>query len=224
MSIRERHRLWQHYCHNVRHQRQYSLRDIGVAVGDPTQLPLAPPSHTVPSAAQRVQQLLASWSASDLGAEARQSGNSPSDEQKVFELCLLLLEHADNANESGLKTLLDLGIPVNFQHPLYLETALHITCSRNTANALTTKLLKDPQVDLLLRDQFGRRPWNNAVFFGIDTPIADEVRTRTLKQAVAEGWSEIEFYETYRKDLAYWISTEWYSALSRPHDETQLPR
>lgn len=114
-------------------------------------------------------------------------------------------------------------MPVNFQHPQYLETAIHITCSRNVANALTERLLTHREIDLLLRDQFGRQAWNNAELFGINPELAKRVLDATLKQVEQQQINLETFRQEYQKYLSSWMDQEWYWHLARHSQYTREP-
>ncbi len=206
--------LWSLYQRNIVSGRQYSLRDCGIEVGARSITPFVS-SVMSPSAAQaRVQKLTAYWA---LHQSTNPSSTSPAldDERRIFEICMQFLHTADQADAARFHAFLDLGVPVNFQHPRSLETALHITCSRNTANRLTEQLLRHRETDFMLRDHLGRRAWNNAVFFGLESTLAQQVLDATLQQAIAEHQSEADFHSSYREDLRRWISTDWYEMLAR---------
>jgi hypothetical protein len=145
------------------------------------------------------------------------------DERKIVELGLEFLDAADKVRAKHFYNLLIAGVPVNFQHPKYLETAIHITCSRNAANAFTELLLDHPETDLLLRDQFGRQAWNNAELFGIDTDLAGRVLSDTLKQVKQKRISLETFQQEYQEHLSIWINQEWYYHLARRAQYTREP-
>ncbi|CAA0099487.1 Uncharacterised protein [Halioglobus japonicus] len=215
--------LWQLYQANITNHRQYSLRDLGLAVGTPTDRHFVSSEPSTDAAKSRVEQLLGAWQNSALARMSATGSEIMEDEQKLIELSMEFLLTADAVRPARFNELLDLGIPVNFQHPAYLETALHITCSRNAANGLTRVLLEHPQIDLLLRDQFGRRAWNNAVFFRLEQPLADTVTAATIKQAALENQTEADFHQEYREDLAKWITTDWYASLARSRGDVWSP-
>lgn len=205
-------KFWRLYKSNIAAQKQPSLRDLGLDVGDDTDFGLVASPNTEASA-DIVQRLILAWLEKQAKRPDRKQ-NDMDDEQKIFELCMEFLEAADRVRPQRFHELLEQGVPVNFQHPKYRETALHITSTRDSANELTKALLAKPETDLLLRDQFGRRAWNNAVFFKISQEMADELLAKTIEQAKAEGQSEEEFHQEYQQDLAGWINTQWYEMLA----------
>lgn len=206
--------LWSLYQRNVAANRQYSLRDCGLDVGAQTATHFVSSGKPLDANRARVQTLLARWM-QEQSASARPEPGNIGDERKIFELCILFLRSADQVHSARFDELLTLGIPVNFQHPHSLETAMHIACSRNAANALTGRLLQHPETDFMLRDHLGRRPWNNAAFFSLESTLAEQVLAATVKQAATEGQSATDFHREYREDLLKWISTEWYELLAR---------
>lgn len=215
--------LWRLYRANIANHRQYSLRDLGLEIGAFTDRHFVSSEISQDNGRARLERLILAWRNSELAGKSASESRIMEDEQKIFELSMEFLLTADNVRVARFKELLGLGIPVNFQHPENLETALHITCSRNAANDLTRILLEHPQIDLLLRDQFGRRPWNNAVFFRIEQSLADTVMAATIRQAALEQQTEAEFHEEYREDLATWITTEWYTSLARIRGDVWSP-
>ena len=115
--------LWRLYQANIAHHRQYSLRDLGLAVGAPTDRHFVSSEPSMETATSRVEQLLGAWQNSALARMSATESEIMEDEQKLFELSMEFLLTADNVRPARFKELLELGIPVNFQHPAYLETA-----------------------------------------------------------------------------------------------------
>lgn len=215
MDEREKERLWRDYQQGIFSGSLHSLQDWGVAVGPITTFILTGHPKWEKEAEDRANRLLAAWKRQHESKTAPQNETEKTDERKIFDLCLEFLEAADKVRPQRIDELLEAGVPVNFQHPRYLETALHITCSRNAANALTERLLACPGIDLLIRDQFGRQPWNNAELFGIDPALAERVLDATLEQLEKEQLSRDDFERDYREYLSSWMSQEWYFHLAR---------
>ncbi|GEM_PF-2699682 len=215
MNNRERDWLWRHYRQNTDAGSMHSLRDWGVAVGEEISLGLVGDAQSEKDAQERVEKLIAKWTFLLTDQNTPGKGREMSDERKIVELCMEFLEAADKRRVDRFNELLDDGVPVNFQHPKYLETAIHITCSNKFANALTERLLAHPEIDLLLRDQFGRQPWNNAELFGIDTELAERVLNATLEQVEEQQIGKDTFYQEYQEYLSEWMNSEWYFHLAR---------
>ncbi len=226
MYLRERQRLWRLYQRNLSEGRQFSLRDWGLPLGQRAQQGFVPSGGQTDSAAQRVvENLLVLWEteraldterAEDQGKDLALT-DGPDDsvtEQKVVQLCLDFLTAVDRVNQLQFDQLMAAEIPVNFQHPQHLETALHIACSRPEAAPMVETLLERSDIDLLLRDRFGRQAWNNATFFGIDPALTERVVQATEAQAKEEMGLET-FYQDYRTYLAQWMDQPWYQGLTR---------
>ena len=225
MKRRDRIRLWRLYQHNIRHNKQFSLRELDVPVGEDRSRHFVNVGQLDPQLQKKVDRLLALWQQHRQAVDHNRDDSDVDDEQKIVELGLAFWEAAEHVRRQPFYELLATGVPVNFQHPQFLETALHVTCSRNAANDLTEHLLDHPEIDLLLRDQFGRRAWNIATFFRIQPDLTDRVFQATLQQAIEdEGQTAEEFQQDYHRDLSKWMCTEWYATLARREGEILAPR
>ncbi len=223
MRNRERDRLWRRYLQNVGAGLQHSLRDWGIPVGQEGSFGLVSDAQSDKEVQERVARLIAMWVSQADDTDASGKGGEMTDERKIIELGLEFLKAADQVRPQRFYKLLDAGVPVNFQHPQYLETAIHITCSRNVANALTERLLTHREIDLLLRDQFGRQAWNNAELFGINPELAKRVLDATLKQVEQQQINLETFRQEYQKYLSSWMDQEWYWHLARHSQYTREP-
>lgn len=146
------------------------------------------------------------------------------DEGKRNKLGMALWEACERVRRHKFAELLEAGADVNFQHPVYKETAMHVTCSRNAANDLTEHLLALPETNLLLRDQYGRRAWNIATFFRIEPDLMERVLQATLEQAIEQdGQTPEQFHIEYQQQLSQWMCTEWYATLARTEGEILDP-
>lgn len=215
MDDRSNSRFWRLYQRNVASRVQFSLRDLGVAVGPVTTYGLVSTGPGEAVDRLRVERLVTLWLASAGATSVFEKEEEMSDERKIVSLCMEFLESAERVYEKRFHELLDAGVPVNFQHPRDLETAIHITCTSNLANALTERLLTHPDIDLLIRDAVGRQPWNNAVLFRIDQALADRVAEATMRQVDRQGIDRTDFEREHREYLARWMNEDWYWHLAR---------
>lgn len=225
MKTNEYLRLWALYQDNIRQEKQLSLRELNYPVGEDPVRHFFSAGQPDPQWQERVDQLLAVWQKQVEDANTQRGDSGMDDEQKIVELGLQFWEAAERVNRTAFNELLAAGVPVNFQHPRFLETALHVTCSRNAANDLTEQLLNHPDIDLLIRDQYGRRAWNIATFFRIDPDLTDRIFQATLQQAIDIDQQTVEeFHQEYQQDLSKWMCTEWYATLARTEGEILDPQ
>lgn len=204
-------RLWRIYQTNIASGRQFSLRDWGLPIGESQWSGLV--SSEAASGREVVDALLARWEQQS-GARAPGKEGAMSDEQKLVTLGLEMLDAANRRVDERLFGILDGGFPINFQHPRFLETAAHVVCSKSDNATTIRRLLSRPEIDLLLRDQFGRQPWNNAQYFGVEPDLVEFITAQTLDQANAQGILE-QFHAEHKRYLAEWIHEEWFFHLAR---------
>ena len=222
MNNREREQLWQLYRVNIAEGRQYSLRDWGLLLGKANKLGFVNLVEGELEAQAVVAKLINTWVSSTGALIAPEKAKGMSDEQKIVELGIDFLSAAEWVETTRFNQLLEAGVPVNFQHPRDLETAIHITSSRNSANTLTEQLLLHSEIDLLLRDKFGRQAWNNAEFFGIERGLAGRVLDATEQQAEDQTGLDV-FYQEYQDYLRQWINQLWFCHLTHRHFDEASP-
>jgi ankyrin repeat protein len=115
---------------------------------------------------------------------------SHSDEHVKDELMLSLseefLEAAERGNEDALQIFIEEGFPVTWQDPENGSTALHIATACQ-ARGVFRVLLKNNDMDFLLRDHKGRLASEMAYLYGDDVAVARLLGNKERKQADAQG-------------------------------------
>jgi len=97
-----------------------------------------------------------------------------------------LLHVAEHGNPEKLKIFIEVGFPVNWQHPMTGQTALHVVAACQARKALRA-LLNSGQCDFLIRDKQGRLASEIAYLHGNDPAVARLLGNKERKQAEAQG-------------------------------------
>jgi ankyrin repeat protein len=97
-----------------------------------------------------------------------------------------LLQVAERGNQEKIKIFIEEGFPVNWQHPMTGQTALHVVAACQARKALRL-LLNSGQCDYLIRDKQGRLPSEIAYLHGNDPAVARLLGNKERKQAEALG-------------------------------------
>lgn len=213
-------RLWQAYEVAIDNGDIPSLESLGVT-GLKKRSRLGFTSLSVPeteaqlAANQTIQKLLDLWQriyGKDVAAMKKEfiASNLDQQERRIFELGMALLEATKTARLNEMKELIDAGVPMNFQHPVNEQTALHIVASGGSMG-LVEILVNTNKCDYLIRDKLGKQPWNNADFFNPDPEIKELILAKTKEQAAQEGVNLFEEHKTY---LRKWFREPWYNNLS----------
>ena len=167
-----------------------------------------------------VERLIEKWSDKVQGHQQRKGQDmeslEKSNERKILELGILFLKAAEEGRADEVNEFIDAGFPVNFQHPLYHETALHIAAANNAKDVLNA-LDSTGRCDYLIRDARGKLAWNNAEFFSHNSDLSEAILTKTREQANQEGVALMEEHAAYLKQ---WFSEPWYNALSLDDEYT----
>ncbi len=115
---------------------------------------------------------------------------SDSDEHVKDKLMLRLgegfLEAAERGNTDALQIFIEEGFPVTWQDPENGSTALHIAAACQARGVLRV-LLKNDDMDFLLRDHKGRLASEMAYLYGDDVAVARLFGNKERKQADAQG-------------------------------------
>lgn len=104
-------------------------------------------------------------------------------EKKLIELGLDFIQAVDSGNFEEVQKFLDFDFPVNFQHPDFLETAMHRAASRQgeTSIKMVNILNATGKVDYLLTDSFGKYAVDNALISGEEDAV--EILSQPTRQA-----------------------------------------
>ena len=89
-------------------------------------------------------------------------------EKRLVELGLDFIQAVDSGDFQTVQKFLDFDFPVNFQHPKFLETALHRVAGMQGDDAIkmVDLLSSTGKVDYLLKDSFGKYAVDNALICG----------------------------------------------------------
>lgn len=206
-----------------------SLRELGLPVGKQTRRGFAPALGDEAKAKETVERLLTLWTATQ-GREAedmrRQNMNKlvrsweqaqgreiTEEERRIVEVGVQCLDDVAHGRIDNAREILDAGLPVNFQHPIYKSTVLHTAASKFQLNDYTNELLDRGDCDLMLRDQFGRLAWNMAVFFNPNSEdIIDRLARETTAAADREGIDLLEEQNRYQVE---WFQQKWFLRLAQ---------
>jgi len=93
---------------------------------------------------------------------------------------------AERGNPEKIKIFIEEGFPVNWQHPMTGQTALHVVAACQARKALRA-LLNSGQCDFLIRDKQGRLASEIAYLNGNDPAVARLLGNKERKQAEAKG-------------------------------------
>jgi hypothetical protein len=196
-SSREFGHFWRHYESNTQDGNLPSLSDLGLKAGEP--------------AASR---LLDYWNANSHSFYEHRMNLS--DEQKLLDVCLQFLQEARQAQVAKVREYLEMGVPINVQHPRHKITALHCATFENVDEdyrKLARFLLdNDHEINFLLEDSFGRNPWHCAMLFGFDKALTAEIYERTKMQADKIG---LDLKADLERKLDTWKRSTWFAALNR---------
>ena len=215
MNRRELDRDWLHYEKATREGQISSLHSLGLAVGRPQRLGLSPAASEgdQKAALQKTKALLLKWESQY--AKTAKDGKEMSDEQKLFELGMQFLRQAEVGPVEGFRELLEAGVPIDFQHPRHLYTALHMAAAGDTpTNRELVKILleREQEIDFLIEDEYGRIPWHNAIFFGLSEELRDRILAGTRADARIEG---IDLEVDFKSRMKEWMHSIWYRNLCR---------
>jgi hypothetical protein len=205
-----------------------SLRELGLPVGKRTRRGFAPALGDEVMAKAVVDRLIALWTRTqgkDAQAMRQQKmeklvrhweqtqGHVITDEERqILELGVKFLDDVAFGRIDSAREILDAGLPINFQHPIHQETALHIAASKVQLNDFTNELLDTGECDLLIRDRFGRLAMNTAVFFNPDSEeLIDRLARETKAAADEEGIDLLEEEAQYRQQ---WFTQNWFLRLA----------
>jgi ankyrin repeat protein len=121
-------------------------------------------------------------------SETPQSSKPTADElrETILMAGYALLRAAKDADEKGLQTLIEKGVPVNFQETTTGATALHYTAAYAARPAFRV-LMASSACDFLIRDRKGRLASEMAGVFGDDPAMARLLRIKERKQAQGQG-------------------------------------
>lgn len=129
-----------------------------------------------------------------------------SQEKQVFDLCMALLHATKTARVNEIKELLAAGVPVNFQHPVTKQTALHIAAGC-ASSGIVDLLANNEQCDFLIHDQYDRIAWDMAHFFNPDPEIEQFLLKKTKEQAKRDS---VDLLSEHRLKLSKWAHQDWY--------------
>ena len=203
-------RLWACYQKGVISGELDDFYDLGLTGIDTKKQTAFVSAGTKENAKLVVEQLLEQWMRINHQGKGQNMDDDLSNEQKIFKLGLRWLDAAEKNNVVLIKTLIKDGFPVNFQHPDYKETALHIAAAGNCREIIDL-LISTGECDYLLRDARGKLAWNNAEFFGRNEATSTLLLGHTKAQANIEG---IDLRKEHTKHLRQWFNQSWYIALS----------
>ncbi|MFI0460244.1 MAG: hypothetical protein ACH254_21880, partial [Candidatus Thiodiazotropha endolucinida] len=155
---------------------------------------------------QNINKLVRSWGQAQ-GREITE------EERRIVEVGVQCLDDVAHGRIDNAREILDAGLPVNFQHPIYKSTVLHTAASKFQLNDYTNELLDRGDCDLMLRDQFGRLAWNMAVFFNPNSEdIIDRLARETTAAADREGIDLLEEQNRYQLE---WFQQKWFLRLAQ---------
>lgn len=212
-------RLWRRYIRSVADGEIPGLGALGLpGLGDRSRLGFTGTYTPENASTGTVETLLGLWSRmleKDVAAMKQDSGTDER-ERRIFELGMAFLHAASTARIDPMRELMEAGIPVNFQHPVTRQTALHIAAAGATVE--TVKLLVDTgQCDYLIRDRFERIPWDSARLFSRYPEVQALLLTETKKQAARES---ADLLDEHRKKSRIWVHQPWYrQALSERYGD-----
>lgn len=143
----------------------------------------------------------------------------PAMERQIFDLCMALLHATKTARVTEMRELLEAGVPVNFQHPVTKQSALHIAAGC-ASKSVVDLLVATQRCNFLLRDQYERIPWNMAHFFNPDSSIEKLLLKMTKEQAQRKS---VNLLTEHKEQLRKWTHQEWYyAALRIKYDESGI--
>jgi hypothetical protein len=221
MDKRQFERDWRDYETNTKDGELPDLRSLGLLVGRPRTFGFA--GRGISAEQQRegeqaVARLLTYWN-----SQAFSTGDpAMSEEKKLLGLCLEFLQSARHAQVDKVKQYLEMGVPVNFQHPRHKYSAMHCATFENDDedyHKLARYLLDSSyQINFLLEDGHGRVPWHCAMFFNYDEALTTEIYDRTRLQAERIN---LDLHADFQyKFQTQWMQSTWFEALSRKIDFT----
>ena len=151
------------------------------------------------------------YAVNDTQKDMEMDNQNLSEEEKIFELGMELLTALEKGQKSEVVKLLEVGVPINFQHPKTKSTALHIATAGSNLVAIKM-LMKHDNLNYLLRDKWNRIPLDNAMFFSIFPEAVDMIAPNTKKQALREG---VDLKEEFKQNLRLWVQQDWYQQLGQ---------
>jgi len=77
----------------------------------------------------------------------------------------------------------------------------------------------DQNIDFLIEDEYGRIPWHNAIFFGLDESLRGRIYERTLPAAEEEGF---DLQQDFKQKMKKWMNEFWYSNLARANGSEDM--
>lgn len=147
------------------------------------------------------------------------ASNHSMQERQVFDLGMALLHATKTARLAQMKELLDAGVPINFQHPITKQTALHIAAGC-ASEGIVDLLINTQQCNFLVRDEYDRIPWDMAKFFNPDPKIERLLLEKTKEQAKRES---VDLLAEHRKKLSKWAHQDWYyTALNIKYGDSEI--
>lgn len=210
MNISKFQRLWMHYQKQVTSGELSDFYDLGLTGLDTKKQTAFVSAGTKENAILIVERLLEQWTSINHRGKGQNMDDDLSNEQKIFKLGLRWLDATEKNDVALIKTLINDGFPINFQHPEYKEDALHIAAAGNYREIIDL-LINTGECDYLLRDARGKLAWNNAEFFGHNEATSTLLLGHTKAQANIEG---IDLRKEHTQHLRQWFHQPWYLALS----------
>lgn len=170
-----------------------------------------------PEDQRALEKLLARWTSATPGKGRKM--NDDNNEKKLLELGAIFLDAAEAGQADTVEAIINDGFPVNFQHPVTKETALHRAAASGARRAAEI-LAETEGCDFLIRDARGKLAWNNAAFFSRSPELEAKLLEKTKAQAAREGAS---LKEEHAAHLRRWFSEPWYNELAADEDYTPSP-
>lgn len=202
-------KLWQTYREEVSKGLLPDLTELGVP-GLLRRRDFAPSIQANTNATEILEKMLNLWSDLQTGFDEYEDVEvEKGQEEKVFDLCMEMFHTIKFGKIERFKELVDAQVPVNFQHPKSKETALHMAAGMTAWNWVKV-LGEHPDTDFLIRDSFGRLPWNTAEYFALDTETAEYILEKTKAQA---GRDNVDLIAEHRTWLRQWFTQPWFNDL-----------
>ncbi len=114
------------------------------------------------------------------------SAETENKEQNLVTVGKLFFREVKLGIPGRIQVFLEEGMPVNYQDPKTLQTALHVAASVQARHAIRL-LIKTGECDFLVRDKKGRFPSEVAYTAGCDPALARLLGNKERKQADAQG-------------------------------------